>query len=175
MGCGWWVLTERPITGKVRPMVFPDATPQEAADMASIGRLAACYSEAICRGAIDEAVQVYAPDGVLASSTTAEVIGREAIAEVISTTVKAFDFVYNMTLPGVIRVIGDRATARFPVTELARRADGTTLHFLGTYDDELRRGPEGWRFTRRSLHGMTIGRTESFARSKLHPIPSPPD
>jgi ketosteroid isomerase-like protein len=155
-------------------MILPDATPQEAADIASILRLAACYSEAICRGAIDEAVQVYAADGALTSTTTEEVIGHEAIANVIQTAIKAFDFVYNTTVPGVVRVDGDRASARFQVTELARRTDGMTLHFLGTYDDELRRTPEGWRFTRRSLHGMTMGRTEAFARSRFHPIPAPP-
>ena len=154
-------------------MIFGDVTPQEAADIVSISRLAACYSEAICRGAIDEAVQVYAADGELVSTTTAPVVGRAAIAAVIKEAIESFDFVFNTTLPGVIRVDGDRATARFQVTELARRADGTTMHFLGTYDDELRRGPDGWRFTRRSLHGMTMGRTDAFAKSRLHPIPEP--
>ena len=108
----------------------------------------------------------------LTSTTTEEVIGHEAIANVIKTAIKAFDFVYNTTIPGVVRVDGDRATARFQVTELARRStDGITMHFLGTYDDELRRTPQGWRFTRRSLHGMSMGRTEAFVRSRFNPIP----
>jgi ketosteroid isomerase-like protein len=155
-------------------VIFPDATAQEAADIASISRLAACYSEAICRGAISEAVQVYVPDGVLTSSKSTEAVGHAAIASTIKEAINAFDFVYNSTLPGVIRVEGDRAWARFPITELARLADGTTLHFLGTYDDELRREPGGWRFTRRALHGMTLGRTDAFSRSRLVPIPGPP-
>jgi SnoaL-like domain len=154
-------------------MIFPDATAYEAADIASISRLAACYSEAICRGAIEEAVLVYAPDGELVSSTTTPVVGHAAIAAVIREAVKSFEFVYNNTLPGVIRVEGDRAWARFPVTEIAKRPDGSGFHFLGTYDDELDRGPDGWRFTRRSLHGMAMGRIDSFSRSRTHPIPTP--
>jgi len=155
-------------------MIFPDATTHEAADIVSISRLAACYSEAICRGAIHEAVQVYTPEGVLSSSTTEDAVGYAAIERTIKKAVEAFEFVYNTTIPGVIDVDGDRARARFQVTELAKRHDGTTLHFLGTYDDELQRGPDGWRFTRRTLHGMAMGRTDAFSRSRTHPIPPPP-
>ena len=46
-----------------------------------INHLAASYAEAICRGEIDEAVLVYADDGVLRSPTTADAVGRAAIAE----------------------------------------------------------------------------------------------
>jgi ketosteroid isomerase-like protein len=106
------------------------------ADMASIARLAAVYSEAICRGAVEEAVQVYAPDGVLSSATTDDAVGHDAIAATIRKAIESFEFVFNTTLPGVIRVDGDRAFARFPVTEIAKRRDGSALHFLSLYDDE---------------------------------------
>jgi hypothetical protein len=154
-------------------VIFPDASSQEAADIASISRLAACYSEAICRGAIEEAVLVYAPDGVLSSSTTEDAVGHDAIASTIREALKAFEFVYNNTLNGVIRVEGERAWARFPVTEIAKRHDGSALHFLGLYDDQLQRRPEGWRFTRRTLHGLTLGRIDSFSRSRTHQFPAP--
>lgn len=154
-------------------MLLPDPTPTEAADIVAISALAAAYSEAICRFAIDEAVQVYTHDGVLVSSTTPAVVGRDAIAAVIRTAIEHFGFIYNTTHAGPIHVEGDRARARFPVTEVAERPDGSTMHFLGTYDDELVRTAAGWRFTRRSLHGMTMGRVDHFRRSKVHPIAPP--
>jgi SnoaL-like domain len=92
----------------------------------------------------------------------------------IRTAIDSFEFVFNTTLPGVIRVDGDRAFARFPVTELAKRRDGSALHFLGLYDDELRRTPAGWRFSRRTLSGLTLGRIDSFERSRTHPLPPYP-
>jgi hypothetical protein len=151
-------------------VIPPDVTPEEAAAIASISRLAAYYSEAICRGAIEEAVLVYAPDGVLSSGTTDDAVGHAAIATTIREAVESFELVYNTTLPGMIFVEGDEARARFPVTELAKRPDGTTLHFLGYYEDRLRRGPEGWRFTHRTLHGITLGRSDTFSRSRTHPL-----
>jgi hypothetical protein len=51
-------------------MLLPQPTAAEAADIIAIQQLAVGYAEAISRGEVDEAVQVYAPDGVLASPTT---------------------------------------------------------------------------------------------------------
>ncbi len=154
-------------------MLFPDPTPQEAADIAAISRLAVSYSEAICRGAIDEAVLVYAEDGVLASGRSEDAVGRAAIAATIREATKAFEFVFQTTHGGLVQVSGDRAWARFPTTEWSKRADGRTLQFLGIYEDELRRGAEGWRFTRRFLHGRALGRVDSFASSRTHPLGDP--
>ena len=141
--------------------------------MVAISRLAVSYSEAICRSAIDEAVLVYADDGVLASGKTPDAVGREAIAALIRENTSDFEFVFQTTHSGLVHVDGDRAWARFPTTEWAKRSDGTGLQFLGTYEDEVVRTPEGWRFQRRFLHGLTLGKVDSFARSRSHRIADP--
>lgn len=154
-------------------MILPDPDAAEAADIVAISRLAVSYSEAICRSAIDEAVLVYADEGVLASAVSAEAVGRAAIAALIRENTKDFEFVFQTTHGGLVKVDGDRAWARFPTTEWAKLPDGSAIQFLGTYEDEVERGPDGWRFTRRFLHGLTLGRPDSFARSRTHPIPPP--
>jgi hypothetical protein len=154
-------------------VLFRDPTPQEAADMVAISRLAVCYSEAICRREIDEAVLVYADDGVLSSGTTEDAVGHEAIATVIRAHTEHLEFVFQTTHNGLIEVDGDRAWARFPTTEWAKRPDASALQFLGIYEDEVVRGPDGWRFARRYLHGLTLGKVESFASARTHALGPP--
>jgi ketosteroid isomerase-like protein len=154
-------------------MLLPNPSPSQAADIVAIHQLAVSYSEAICRGEIDEAVLVYCEDGVLSSATTDDAVGHEAIAATIRTATSAFEFVFQTTHGGLVTVDGDRARARFPTTEWAKRRDVGALQFLGTYDDEVVRTEDGWRFSRRTLHGLTLGRLESFDRSRTHPLELP--
>lgn len=151
-------------------MIFPDPTPEQAADIVAITRLAVSYSEAICRMAIDEAVLVYADDGVLASARTEDAVGRAAIADLIRANTQGMEFVFQTTHAGLVRVDGDRAWARFPTTEWAKLPDGSGIQFLGTYEDDVVRTADGWRFQRRFLHGLVLGRPDSFTRSKVHPL-----
>jgi hypothetical protein len=136
-------------------MLFADPSPNQATDMIATTRLAVSYSEATCRGEIDEAVLVYADDGVLASGTTDDAVGREAIAATIRAQTDHFEFVFQTTHCGLAEVTGDTVWARFPTTEWARLPDGRGLQFLGVYEDSLVRTPAGWRFARRYLHGLT--------------------
>lgn len=154
-------------------MILPDPTHAQAADIVAISRLAVSYSEAICRSAIDEAVLVYADDGVLSSGITEDAVGHEAIAALIRENTRELEFVFQTTHGGLVHVDGDRAWARFPTTEWAKLPDGSGLQFLGIYEDDVVRTDAGWRFQRRFLHGLTLGRTDSFARSKVHPIAPP--
>lgn len=151
-------------------MLLPEPTPTEAADIVAITQLAASYSEAISRGEVDEAVLVFADDGVLRSAVSEDVVGRSAIARLIGSTIAGLDFVFQTTHLGLVRVDGDRARARFPLTEWARRtSDGRAIQFLGVYDDELRRTAEGWRFTARLLTARTLARPAGFD-GQLHPL-----
>ena len=154
-------------------MLFPDPTTQEAADIVAISRLAVSYSEAICRGEVDEAVLVYADDGVLASGTTPDAVGHASIAATITEATKGAEFVFQTTHLGLVHVTGDRAWARFPTTEWLKLSDGRAFQFLGVYEDDLVRGPDGWRFARRFLHGLTLGRLDSFGSSRTHPLAPP--
>ncbi|MGV0050519.1 nuclear transport factor 2 family protein [Mycobacterium colombiense] len=101
-------------------MLIPEPTAVTAADMMAIQQLAVGYAEAISRGDIDEAVQVYAPDGVLASPTTEDAVGHSAIAAVLRRTIGNLELVFQTVHLGLVHVDGDRAAARFPITEWAR-------------------------------------------------------
>lgn len=142
-------------------MILPQPSSADAADIIAINHLAASYAEAICRGDIDEAVLVYADGGVLRSPTTTDAIGRAAIAEVIRTATAGMDFVFQTVHQGLVRIDGDRAFARFPITEWGRRGE-SSVQFLGFYDDEAVRTAEGWRFAVRNLVPRTLGRPTSF-------------
>jgi len=154
-------------------MIIEDPTPQQAADIVAISQLAVAYSEAVCRSQIDEAVLAYAADGVLASGTTEDAVGRAAIAETIRTATKDLEFVFQTTHCGLVEVNGDTAWARFPTTEWAKLPDGRALQFLGVYEDDLERTAEGWRFKRRFLDGVTLGKVDSFARATTHRLRPP--
>ena len=154
-------------------MIVAEPTPQQAVDIVAITQLAVSYSEAICRGEIDEAVLVYADDGVLASGTTEDAVGRAAIATTIRRATKDLQFVFQTTHCGLVEVQGDTAWSRFPTTEWAKLPDGRALQFLGVYEDNLKRTPEGWRFTRRFLDGVTLGKVDSFARATTHRLRAP--
>jgi ketosteroid isomerase-like protein len=151
-------------------VILEQPTAQQAADVVAIQQLAASYSEAMGRGAVDEAVQVYAPEGVLRSPTTEDAVGRDAIAAVIATTISTLEFVFQTLHDGLVHVDGDRANARFTITEWSRRKhDGVGLLFLGYYEDEVARLPEGWRFQSRLLVPRTLGKVDFF-KGKVHDL-----
>lgn len=144
-------------------MLIPEPTASNVADVIAIHHLAAGYADAVSRGDVDAAVLVYAPDGVLSSPTTADAVGPDAIAEVVKATTGDLELVFQTVHTGLVHVTGDRARARFPITEWARRrSDGRPIQFLGIYDDELIRLDVGWRFSRRRLLPRTLGRPEGL-------------
>lgn len=144
-------------------MLIPEPTAQNAADIIAIQHLAVGYAEAISRGEVDEAVQVYAPDGILASPTTEDAVGPEAIADVLRRTTGDLEFVFQTVHLGLVHVDDDRARARFPITEWARRrSDGRPLQFLGIYEDDVVRLDVGWRFSRRQLIPRILGKPEGL-------------
>jgi len=144
-------------------VLIPQPTAATAADVIAIQHLAVGYAEAISRGEIEEAVQVYAPGGVLASPTTEDAVGPEAIAEILRKTTGGLEFVFQTVHLGLVHVDGDRARARFPITEWARRqSDGRPIQFLGLYEDDVVRLDVGWRFSRRELIPRILGRPEGL-------------
>ena len=132
-------------------------------------QLASRYADAVSRGDVHEAVQVYAPDGVLETPTTEPARGREQIEELITRTTSGLELVFQSVHLGVVILSGDTATARVPITEWARRAaDQQPLLFLGWYEDEARRSAGGWELVRRRLVPRTLGKPE-FLDGVLHP------
>ena len=82
--------------------------------------------------------------------------GRETIVAAWLEAMKMFPFVNMMAMPGVISIVGDRATMRSYTDELAVMQDGTELRPRGQYDDECVKVVDEWKFSRRVftvLHG----------------------
>lgn len=151
-------------------MIIDQPDQQQVADIIAINHLAASYSEAMCRFAVEEAVETYAENGVLSTPTTEDAVGRTAIAETIGRTVSGLDFVFQTLHQGLVEVRGDTATTHFTITEWARRtADGRGILFLGVYRDDVIRTAAGWRFARRRLLPRMMGRPE-FLTGRLHDI-----
>jgi ketosteroid isomerase-like protein len=154
-------------------VILDQPSPQQVADIIAINHLAASYSEAMCRFAVEEAVETYAEDGILSTPTTADAVGRAAIAETIGRTVAGLDFVFQTLHQGLVDVDGDTATTHFTITEWARRTrDGRGILFLGVYRDDVIRTAAGWRFARRRLLPRMMGRPE-FLSGQLHDIALP--
>lgn len=143
-----------------------------ADDCFAIQQLAVTYADCVSRGDVAGAVQVYAPDGRLETPTTEPAVGRAAIEELISSTVSSLELVFQCVHLGVVRVNGDTGYARVPITEWARRSrDSQPFLFLGWYEDEAVRLPEGWRLSRRRLVPRTFARPD-FLGGTLHPTTS---
>jgi ketosteroid isomerase-like protein len=133
-------------------MLAKEPTAGECADVIAINQLAHAYAQAISRGLVHEAAQTYAPDAILTTPVLAPVRGRDAIEAAIREGTKDLELIFHSVANSVVEVRGDRANACFQLSEWAKRkSDGDTFLWLGFYDDELVRLPEGWRFAKRTL------------------------
>lgn len=85
-----------------------------AADVLAVQQLAVAYADAVSRGDVHAAVHdTYAPDGRLELPTTEPAFGGDAVEAVVAASVADLEFLFQTVHLGLIRVDGDRATARF--------------------------------------------------------------
>ena len=106
------------------------------------------YSDAVTRQDLDEYLGGWTDDGARFGAG-GECRGIEALRahwHGILTTVSQMAF---MTQIGAIVVDDATASARSYCLETLQFRDGTTRQLIGTYDDELRRVDDTWRFSRR--------------------------
>ncbi len=151
-------------------MLVPQPAAEDTDDVLAILQLAHAYAHAISYGDPRGAAQVYAPDGVLHSPIIGPVTGRDAIADAIAEGTKELAMIFHSVHSPLVVVDGDRADARFQISEWSVRArDHQTFFYLGFYDDELVRLPEGWRFARRTLVSRVMARSD-MAIPKVHDL-----
>lgn len=133
-------------------MLVKEPSSAECSDIIAINNLAHSYAQAISRGDISAAVQVYAPDAQLTTPAIEPVSGRDNIEAAIRHFTKDLGMIFHCVQNSLIEVNGDTAKACFQLSEWSRRtSDGSAFLWLGFYDDDLVRLPEGWRFAKRSL------------------------
>ena len=63
----------------------------------------------------------------------------------------------QLTHSGLVRIDGNKAAARWLVTELQVALSGDRRFIIGRYEDELVRLDEGWRFARRVFTARYVG------------------
>ena len=133
-------------------------------DIVAIRSLVDRYSAAANRLDSSGMAAVYADDGELLALGN-PLIGRPAIEAAFAQTMGKFDVMNQICSGGVIAIDADRATGHWTVTEFSKRTDFDRLElFLGNYDDELVRTPDGWRFARRVLTRRLQSRIEGTIR-----------
>jgi uncharacterized protein (TIGR02246 family) len=80
-----------------------------------------------------------------------DVVGRQAIVDMWSTSIAKYARVVQLYLTSVFDIDGDVASGRCQLVELNIVADGSRTMMAGHYDDTYRRSAEGWRFASRQL------------------------
>jgi len=126
-------------------------------DELAIRTLTAKYTDAMNRSDVDEAARVYAEDAVFTMMDRPSVVGRAQIADVLRVTVAKYALITQMVHSGFVELDGDRARARWQITELQVFTTGQRRFVVGRYEDEHVRLAEGWRFARRTFTARYLG------------------
>ncbi len=124
-------------------------------DEMEIRALADKFSDAANRVDGNAFQALWAKDGVwkIGPPINMEFKGKENMGGSVSHMLGLWDFFVQLTGPGVITINGDKATARFYVNEIARKADDKSGNYnLSMYDDELVKENGKWLFVKRSYH-----------------------
>jgi SnoaL-like domain len=144
-------------------------------DELAIRELAARYSDAVNRGASVDMTHTYANGGVLDAFGAAPIVGHEQLLATFAKVVADHQWVFQMTHSGIVVVDGDSAKCRWWVSENALRKGGGGTVFLGSYEDDVVRTASGWRYSRRQLNAVYLGRTafpgKTFSRSGFVELP----
>ena len=129
----------------------------DLADEHAIRTLTASYTDAINRADIDDIAHVYDDEAVFTMMDRPSVVGRAAILETLRSTVARYQLIMQLVHSGVVQTDGDRARARWQVTELQIMNDGQPRFVAGRYEDEHVRRPDGWKFSRRTFTARYLG------------------
>ncbi|WP_322753545.1 nuclear transport factor 2 family protein [Frankia sp. Cas3] len=138
---------------------------------AALARQLAELAELADRGAILDVVAAYATaldtrtwaalDGLFTDDAVCtyggsigDLTGQNAIIKSLRSVLEPLDATQHQITNSVVRVHGDTAehTAYVHAQHVRHGVPGGELYTIGArYDDQLRRTPDGWRFTRREL------------------------
>ena len=143
---------------------------QVVADELAIRQLTAAYSDAVNRRDREDFAALWADDGRWVVPGLADTVGGEAAAAQLLAVVEGMELLIQQHDGGQVWVDGDRARARWYITEIGRMKDGQGVHFAGVYQDELVRTDDGWRFARRHFEFLYRGFGE--LPGKAYPFPA---
>jgi uncharacterized protein (TIGR02246 family) len=128
-----------------------------AEDELAIRQLASAYADACNRMDPVAMASVYAEDGELVALQFSEkpMKGRDRLERIFTKLIAERTFIFYMIFSGIVNLDGDKATARWWVSEMrqVKGADHIVI-MLACFQDEVVRLPEGWRFLRRAVKPM---------------------
>jgi ketosteroid isomerase-like protein len=124
-------------------------------DELEIRGLAEKFSDAANRKDGDAFQALWTKDAVwkIGAPINMEFKGQENMGTSVTHMLGLWDFFVQLSGPGVVTINGDKATARFYVNEIARKADDKSGNYnLSMYDDELIKENGKWVFLKRSYN-----------------------
>ncbi len=124
-------------------------------DELEIRALAEKFSDAANRKDGEAFQSLWAKDAVwkIGAPINMEFKGKEKMGESVTHMLGLWDFFVQLSGPGVVTISGDKATARFYVNEIARKADDKSGNYnLSMYQDELIKENGKWVFLKRSYN-----------------------
>ncbi len=120
-------------------------------DQLAIQQLYARYNHAIDFGRAEEWANCFTADGVFSSGAAGEYTGRDALTEFakgFSSRIKGRHWTNNL----VLEADGDGARGSCYLQLLRLGGESPVIMLTGVYEDALVRTPEGWKFSRRTVH-----------------------
>ena len=131
--------------------------PDPVADELAIRSLTASYTDALNRADFDDIGRVYDDAAEFAMMDRPVVTGRGEILDVLRRTLARYQLVMQLVHSGVVQLDGDRARARWQITEFQVLVDGSRRFIAGRYEDDLVRRSGGWQFARRTFTARYVG------------------
>ena len=124
-------------------------------DELEIRALAEKFSDAANRKDGELFQSLWAKDAVwkIGPPINVEFKGKENMGASVTRMLGLWDFFVQLSGPGVVTINGEKATARFYVNEVARKADDKSGNYnLSMYEDELIKENGKWVFLKRTYH-----------------------
>ncbi len=128
----------------------------DRAEEAAVRELVARYTDAVNRGDADDWAATWTPDAEWNLAGQA-IVGRDEIVSRWRTLMSGFSWLIQLVYTGTVSVDGERATARWYLSELSVGQDGSRGLIVGVYHDECRRSDGTWRFSKRRFDMLYAG------------------
>jgi hypothetical protein len=149
-------------------VIVPDTSEavRSLLDRQAIVDLTIAYTWALDTRDFEALRDVFAPDAT-ANLRGVECRGIDSVIARISGALLRLDASQHLIGNHQVRIDGDRATCRCHLQSQHVKLGtdgGDTLLIGGVYDDELARGPEGWRITHRVMRQVWIDGNPAVVR-----------
>jgi uncharacterized protein (TIGR02246 family) len=142
-------------------------------DELDIRDLTARFTDAVNRRDPEAVGRTFTEDGEWVVPGVPVSVGPQAAAKQIDGLLRNFPRLVQLLHSGHVDVDGEVATATWYLTENATDGTSAAFTFVGVYRDELRRGADGWRFTRREFSFLRRDKSELQAKWYAHPEAEP--